>query len=83
MMQLEKRLMEAHRLCPHLSEVEIIGIELIAVNESINRKWDILDDFCNSWSQRVWQDWKDSMDGEIAYRTYLLIQFDQYKPWFH
>jgi len=64
---------------PHIQAVEVINLELQKVNGSIERKWRQLDDFSASWSYTMWQNWKDSMQGEISYREYLLIILEAYK----
>jgi len=52
---------------------KIIESELIKVNQSIDRKWAILDDFSASWTWTQWKNFKDSLYGEISYREYLII----------
>lgn len=64
---------------PHIQAVEVINLELQKVNGSIERKWRQLDDFSASWSYTMWQNWKDSMQGEISYREYLLIILEAYQ----
>ena len=53
--------------------LSVINSELIKVEQSIERKWAILDDFSNSWSYTQWKNFKDGLYGEISYREYLLI----------
>jgi len=64
---------------PHMEAVEVINLELQKVNGSIERKWRQLDDFSASWSYTMWQNWKDSMQGEISYREYLIIILEAYQ----
>jgi hypothetical protein len=64
---------------PHIQAVDVINIELQKVNGSIERKWRQLDDFSASWSYTMWQNWKDSMQGEISYREYLIIILEAYQ----
>ena len=52
---------------------KVIESELIKVNQSIDRKWAILDDFSASWTWTQWKNFKDSLYGEISYREYLII----------
>jgi hypothetical protein len=64
---------------PHLPAIEVIRLELQKVNGSIDRKFMQLDDFSASWSWTMWQNWKDSMQGEISYREYLKIVLEAYQ----
>jgi hypothetical protein len=52
---------------------KVIESEIIKVNQSIDRKWAILDDFSSSWTWTQWKNFKDSLYGEISYREYLII----------
>jgi len=58
---------------PLTSAKEIIQSELLKTEQSIERKWAILDDFSASWSWTQWKNFKDSLYGEISYREYLII----------
>jgi hypothetical protein len=69
----EERLKLEVLLRPIRSTQEIIQSELIKVNQSIDRKWAILDDFSSSWTWTQWKNFKDSLYGEISYREYLII----------
>lgn len=64
---------------PLSTPVGIIQSELLKVNQSIDRKWAILDDYSNSWTWTQWKDYKDALYGEISYREYLLILLSELK----
>jgi hypothetical protein len=64
---------------PHIEKIDVVKSELQKVNGSIERKWRQLDDFSASWSYTIWSNWKDSMNGEISYREYLLIVLEFYQ----
>jgi hypothetical protein len=64
---------------PLTNPTEVIESELFKVNQSIDRKWAILDDFSNTWSWTQWKNFKDSLYGEISYREYLQILLSEYK----
>lgn len=64
---------------PKQTAKEIIDAELRKVNGSIERKWMQLDDFSSSWSYTMWKNWKDAMAGEMSYREYLLILWQEFK----
>jgi hypothetical protein len=53
--------------------LSVINSELIKTEQSIERKWSILDDFSNCWTYTQWKDFKDSLYNLICYREYLLI----------
>lgn len=59
--------------------LSIIESELIKVEQSIERKWAILDDFSNCWNWTQWKNYKDGLYGEISYREYLLILQNELK----
>jgi len=59
--------------------LSIINSELIKVEQSIERKWAILDDFSNCWDYTQWKNYKDGLYGEISYREYLLILQNELK----
>jgi len=61
------------------SPLSIIKSELIKVEQSIERKWAILDDFSNCWDYTQWKNYKDGLYGEISYREYLLILHNELK----
>jgi hypothetical protein len=61
------------------SPLSIINSELIKVEQSIERKWAILDDFSNCWDYTQWKNYKDGLYGEISYREYLLILQNELK----
>lgn len=65
----------------HISStpLSIIETELIKVEQSIERKWAILDDFSNCWNYTQWKNYKDGLYGEISYREYLLILQNELK----
>jgi hypothetical protein len=65
-----------HPATPPLS---IINSELTKVEQSIERKWSILDDFSNCWDWSQWKNYKDGLYGEISYREYLLILQNELK----
>ena len=64
---------------PHIKTIDVINSEIQKVNGSIERKWRQLDDFSSSWSYTIWSNWKDSMNGELSYREYLLIVLEAYR----
>ena len=59
--------------------LSIINSELIKVEQSIERKWAILDEFSNCWDWSQWKNYKDGLYGEISYREYLLILQNELK----